>query len=106
MMIWSLVQMERHWKLMRGDKFLYNFEEYNRNNIQTYFFCLQYKNQSNDSKNQIITKLQEAFLEQWALRSVRLAMKKHTTTKNKLLKGIISKNVFLYYVPTSPKDIS
>jgi hypothetical protein len=31
-------------------------------------FHLQYKNQSNDSKNQVIHKLQQAFLEQWSMR--------------------------------------
>jgi hypothetical protein len=37
-------------------------------------FHSQYRNQSNDSKNHVISKLQEAFLEQWLMRPVRLAI--------------------------------
>lgn len=49
-------------------------------------FHLHYKNQSDESKNQLITKLQEAFLEQWALRPVRLAMAKTYNNKNEYFK--------------------
>jgi hypothetical protein len=37
-------------------------------------FHLQYKNQSNDSKNQVIRILQEVFPEPWSMRPVRLAI--------------------------------
>ena len=41
----------------------------------------------------------------WAMRPVRLAMEKCTITKNNHLKGIIGKNAFVYYAPTSQKHI-
>jgi hypothetical protein len=44
-------------------------------------FNLQYTNQSTDSKNEVIHKLQEAFWEQLSMRSMRLAIKKITITK-------------------------
>ena len=59
---------------------------------------LQYKNQSSDSKNQVIHKLQEAFSKQWSMRSVRLAIEKTYNKKKNHIKGIITKHVFLYYV--------
>jgi hypothetical protein len=49
-------------------------------------FHLQYKNQSNDSKNQVIHKLQEAFPEQWSMRPVRLAIEKTYNNKKKSFK--------------------
>jgi hypothetical protein len=39
-------------------------------------FHLQYKNQSSDSKNQVIHIPQIAFLEPWSMRLVRLAIAK------------------------------
>ena len=39
-------------------------------------FHLQYKNLSNDSKNQVIKKLQQVFSEQWSMQFVRLAIEK------------------------------
>ena len=45
-------------------------------------FHLQYKNQCSNSPNQVIQKLQEEFLEQWSMRSVRLAIKKNYNNKN------------------------
>ena len=50
-------------------------------------FHLQYKNQSTDSKNKIICKLQEAFQEQWSMRLVRLAIEKTYNNKKESLKG-------------------
>ena len=44
-------------------------------------FHLYYKNQSSDSNNQVIQKLQETFLEQWSIRSVRLATVKNYNVK-------------------------
>jgi hypothetical protein len=49
-------------------------------------FHLQYKNQPNDSKNQVIYKLQEAFLEQWSMRPVRLAIEKTYNNKKESFK--------------------
>jgi hypothetical protein len=49
-------------------------------------FHLQYKNQSNDSKNQVIHKLHEAFMEQWSMRPVRLAIAKTYSNKKKSFK--------------------
>ena len=46
-------------------------------------FHLQYRNQSNDLKNQVICKLQEVFPEKWLMRPVRLAIAK--TYNNKKL---------------------
>jgi hypothetical protein len=55
---------------------------------QTYrhTFHLQYINQSNDSKNQVISKLHEAFPEQWSMRPVRLAIEKTYNNKKKSFK--------------------
>jgi hypothetical protein len=39
-------------------------------------FHLQYKNQSSDSKNQVIRTLHEAFSGPWSMRPVRLAIEK------------------------------
>jgi hypothetical protein len=58
-------------------------------------FHLQYKNQSNDSKNQVIHKLHEAFPEKWSMRPVRLAIEKTYNNKKNHLKSIITKHVFL-----------
>jgi hypothetical protein len=49
-------------------------------------FHLQYKNQSNESKNQVIFKLQQAFLEQWSMRPMRLAIEKSYNNKKKSFK--------------------
>jgi hypothetical protein len=49
-------------------------------------FHLQYINQSNDSKNQVISKLQEAFPEQWSMRPVRLAIEKTYNNKKESFK--------------------
>ena len=50
-------------------------------------FHLQYKKQSNDSKNHVISKLQEVFKELWALRPVRHVMEKTYSNKNELFKN-------------------
>ena len=47
-------------------------------------FHLQYKNKSNDSKNQVLSKLQEEFLENWSMRHVILLIEK--TYKKKGMK--------------------
>jgi len=54
---------------------------------QTYrsIFHLQYKNQSNDSKNQIISKLQEVFLEQWSMRHIKLAIEKSYNNNKRII---------------------
>ena len=46
-------------------------------------FHLQYKNPSNDSKNQIISKLQEEFPENWSTRHVRLLIAKTYNKKKR-----------------------
>ena len=61
-------------------------------------FHLQYRNQSNDSKNQVISKLHEAFPEQWSMRPVRLAITTTYNNKNNHSKINIPKNVFLEYI--------
>jgi hypothetical protein len=55
---------------------------------QTYrhTFHLQYINQSNDSKNQVISKLQEAFPEKWSMRPVKLAIAKTYNNNKKSFK--------------------
>jgi hypothetical protein len=58
-------------------------------------FHLQYKNQSNDFKNQVICTLQEAFSESWSMRPMRLAIEKTYNNKKESIKGIIIKHVFL-----------
>ena len=47
---------------------------------------LQYKNQSNDSKNQILSKLQEEFPENWSMRHVRLLIAKTYNNKKEGMK--------------------
>ena len=49
-------------------------------------FHLQYKNQSNDSKNQIVSKLQEKFPENWSMRHVRLLIEKMYNKKKEGMK--------------------
>ena len=44
-------------------------------------FHLQYKNQSTDSKNQVIYKLQESFPGQWLMQHVRFAMENNYNNK-------------------------
>ena len=65
---------------------------------QTYrrIFHLQYRNQSNDSKNRVIFKLREAFPEQWSMRPIKLAIAKTYNNNNKKhSKSNIPKNIFL-----------
>ena len=47
-------------------------------------FLLQYKNQSNDSKNQILSKLQEDFPENWSMR--HLIAKTYNNKKERMKK--------------------
>ena len=58
-------------------------------------FHLQYKNQSSDSKNQVIYKLLQAFPEKLSMIPMRLAIEKDYDTENNHLKNIITKHVFL-----------
>jgi len=44
-------------------------------------FHLQYKNKSNDSKDTVIHKLQEAFPEKWSMRPMKLAIEKYYNNK-------------------------
>ena len=37
MMNWSLYHLKQCWKLMKGEKLLYNYEGYSGKNIYTYF---------------------------------------------------------------------
>ena len=46
-------------------------------------FHLQYKNQSNYSKNQILSKLQEEFPENWSMRHVKLLIEKKLQQQKK-----------------------
>jgi hypothetical protein len=75
-----------------------NFYKTMRNIVEltyTRTFHLQYKNQSNDSKNQVISKLQEAFPEQWSMRPLRLAIEKtYNNNNNNNNKRIIQKVIF------------
>ena len=61
-------------------------------------FHLQYRNKSNDSKNQIICKLQEAFPEQWSMRPVRISIEKTYNNKKIHWKNNIPKHVYVEYV--------
>jgi plasmid rolling circle replication initiator protein Rep len=58
----------------RGNMFYKALRDIVENTYRRHFH-LQYKNQSNDFKNQVMHILQEAFLEPWSLRPVRLAIK-------------------------------
>ena len=63
------------------------------------YFHLQYINKSNDSKNQVIAKLQKAFLEKWSMRPMRLEIEKNMTTKKSHSKSNIPKlHVYVEYV--------
>ena len=72
-------------------------------------FHLQYKNQSNDSKNKILFKLQEEFLENWSMRHARLLIEKTYNNKKEGLKKKYSFNVFLQlyiYITTKKSFIN
>ena len=60
-----------------------------------HFFHLQYKNQSNNSKNQILCKLQEVFPQNWSMRHVRLLIEKTYNNKKEEMKSNIPLHVFL-----------
>ena len=62
-------------------KCVYNTMRYIVERTYRCTFHLYYKNQSSDSNNQVIQKLQETFLEQWSIRSVRLATVKNYNVK-------------------------
>jgi hypothetical protein len=49
-------------------------------------FHLQYKNQSNNSRNQVASKLHEAFPEKWSMRPVRITIEKTYNNKKKTFK--------------------
>ena len=49
-------------------------------------FHLQYKNQSNDSKNKILSKLQEEFPENWSISHVGLLIEKTYNNKKEGMK--------------------
>jgi hypothetical protein len=49
-------------------------------------FHLQYRYKSNDSKNQVISKLQEAFMKQRSMRPVILAIEKTHNKKKESFK--------------------
>jgi len=49
-------------------------------------FHLQYKNQSSDSKNQVIRTLQEVFFQPWSMRPMRLAIAKTYNNKKESYK--------------------
>ena len=78
-------------EVSRRDKEFYNTMRDIVERMYNHTFHLQYKNQSNDSKNQIICKLQEAFPGQLSMRFVRLAIEKTYNNKK-----IIEKVIFLY----------
>jgi hypothetical protein len=46
-------------------------------------FHLQYKNQSKDSRNKVIHKPHELFMEQWSMRPTRLTIEKTYNNKKK-----------------------
>ena len=50
------------------------------------YFHLQYKKQSNDSKNQILSKLHEEFPKNWSMRHVRLLIAKMNNNKKEGMK--------------------
>ena len=58
-------------------------------------FHLQYKNQSSGSKNQILSKLQDEFLENWLMRHVRILIVKTYKKEEEGMKSNIPLNVFL-----------
>ena len=58
-------------------------------------FQLQYRNESNDSKNQVICKLQEAFREKWSMKPIKVAIAK-TYNNKRIIKKVIFLNMFMY----------
>ena len=69
----------------RGKQFYNNMRDIVERTCR-HTFHSKYRNQSNDLKNQIICKLQEAFPEQWSMRHVRLAIAKTYNNKKVSLK--------------------
>ena len=61
MMNWYSFHLEWCWKLMGGGIFFYKTMINIVDRTYRHAFHLQYKNQSNDSKNQIIQKLWQTF---------------------------------------------
>ena len=59
----------------RGKQFYNNMRDIVERTYR-HTFHLQLKNESNDSKNQVICKLQEAFPKQWSMKPVRFAIEK------------------------------
>jgi hypothetical protein len=49
-------------------------------------FYIQYKNQSSESKNQVIRTLQEALMDPWSMRPVRLSIEKPYNSKKESYK--------------------
>jgi len=64
---------------------LHNLEGFSGKNVYTYF-PLTIKNQSNDSKNYVIHKLQKAFPEEWSMRPMRIAIEKTYNNKKESFK--------------------
>jgi len=76
-----------------------NFYRTMRNIVERTYRCtfqLQYRIQSNDSKNQVIFKLHKAFPKQWLVRPVRLAITKTYNNNNK--NNSKSNNSILWYL--------
>ena len=61
-------------------------------------FHSEYRNQSNDSKNQIICKLQEALRDKWSMRPVRIGIEKTYNNKKNHWKSNIPKHDYVEYV--------
>ena len=66
-----------------------NFYKILRDLVEQMYRCsfdLKLKNQSNDLKNQILSKLQEEFPENWSMRHVKLLIEKTYNNKKEGMK--------------------
>ena len=59
-------------------------------------FHLQYKNQSNDSKDHVICRIQVVFPKQWSMRHVRLAIEKTYNNNKRIIEKVIFLYMFMY----------
>ena len=89
MMNWYSVHPKWCWKLMRGG-FFYKVMGYKLEREHRHSFYSQYKNQPDDSNNQVIYKLQQVFPKQQPRRLVRLAIAKTYNNNKNHLKSIIA----------------
>ena len=84
----------------RGENFYKSLRDLVEQMYRCYFH-LKYKNQSNYVKNQILSKLQEEFQENWSMRHVRILIEKTYNNKkgvkNNIPSNFLSRIIYKYH---------